>query len=126
MLHWVYYVIAKILCISHLYKFETKLYFEHNINVICILRVLESLKSHSHLPKIDSFPLMQSFLKIIKNTSYFILKALFVLKIFKFLFWRFGNEEKNGLIRKTNFKIYDLTTWLTNDYNTHIVQYLIK
>ena len=69
---------------------------------------------------------MQAFLKIIKNTSYFILKALFVLKIFKFLFWRFGNEEKNGRIRKTNFKIYDLTTWLTNDYNTHIVQYLIK
>ena len=126
MLHWVYCVIAKILCISQLYKFETKLYFEHNINVICILRVLESLKSDSHLPKIDSFPLMQAFLKIIKNTSYFILKALFVLKIFKFLFWRFGNEEKNGLIRKTNFKIYDLTTWLTNDYNTHIVQYLIK
>ena len=27
---------------------------------------------------------------------------------------------------KVNFKIYDVTTWLTNNYNTHIAQYLAK
>ena len=27
---------------------------------------------------------------------------------------------------KLNFKIYDVTTWLTNNYNSHIAQYLTK
>ena len=35
-----------------------------------------------------------------KNAFYFILKALFVLEIFKFLSWTFGAGRKNGLIRK--------------------------
>ena len=34
---------------------------------------------------------------MMKNAFYFILKTLFVLKIFKFLFW---SCWKNGLIRK--------------------------
>ena len=33
----------------------------------------------------------ESPLKTMKNTFYFILKALLVLKIFKFLFWHFGH-----------------------------------
>ena len=37
---------------------------------------------------------------MIKNAFYFILKALFILKIFKFLPRLFGHVEKNGLIRK--------------------------
>ena len=36
---------------------------------------------------------------MMKNAFYFTLKALFVLKIFKFLSWLFGHV-KNGLIRK--------------------------
>ena len=28
------------------------------------------------------------------------------------------------MIRKVNFKIYDILTWKVNDYNTHIDQYL--
>ena len=32
--------------------------------------------------------------KMLKNAFYFILKALFVLKIFKFLSWLFGHVEK--------------------------------
>ena len=35
---------------------------------------------------------------MMKNTFYFILKALFILKIFKFLSWDFGHVE-NSLIR---------------------------
>ena len=27
---------------------------------------------------------------------------------------------------KANFKVYDVTTLLTNNYNTHIAQYLMK
>ena len=39
-------------------------------------------------------------LKMMKNVFYFILKALFVLKIFKFLSWHSRHVEKNGSIRK--------------------------
>ena len=38
----------------------------------------------------------ESPLKMMKNAFYFILKALFVLKIFKFLSWLFGNVEKTA------------------------------
>ena len=60
----------------------------------------------------------ESPLKMMKNAFYFTAKALFVLKIFKFLsfvlnFW-------------SCFKIYYAATWLTNNYNTHIAQYLTK
>ena len=41
----------------------------------------------------------ESPLKLIKNAFYFTLKALFVLKIFKFLSWLFGHVEK-GMIKK--------------------------
>ena len=27
---------------------------------------------------------------------------------------------------KINFKIHDVTAWLTNNYNTHIAQYITK
>ena len=42
----------------------------------------------------------ESLLKMIKNPFCFILKALFVLNMFKFLSWLFGYVEKNALIRK--------------------------
>ena len=62
-----------------------------------------------------------------KNNLYAILKAYFVLEIFKVLSWHFGYVEKwldkNG---KVNSKIYDVTYWTANNYNTHIVQYLKK
>ena len=67
---------------------------------------------------------------MMKNAFYFILKALFVLKIFKFLYSLFGHVEKRlDLKDKVNFKIYDVTGRLTNKqawYTTHIVQYLTK
>ena len=47
---------------------------------------LQALKSDSHLPK--KFPFIcfnESPSKLMKNAFYFILKALFVFKIFKFL-----------------------------------------
>ena len=36
----------------------------------------------------------QSPLKLMKSAFYLTLKALFILKIFKFLFWLFGHVEK--------------------------------
>ena len=51
-----------------------------------------------------------------KTAFFFNLKAVFVLKIFKFLSWLFGQVEKR-LDRKdqVNFKIYGVTSWeLTN------------
>ena len=64
---------------------------------------------------------------MLKNTFYFMLKALFVLEIFTYLSWLFGYVEK-GLDKKAivNFKIYDVTDWTTNNYNTLIAQYLKK
>ena len=66
-------------------------------------------------------------LKMIKNAFYFTSKALFVLKIFKLFFRLFGHEEERPNKKdKVNFKFYDVTTWLTINYNTHIAQYLEK
>ena len=37
----------------------------------------------------------------------------------------FGHVEKRLDYKdKVNFKIYDAATWLTNNYNKHIAQYL--
>ena len=59
-----------------------------------------------------------------KNAFYFILKALFVLKIFKPLSWVLGHVEKwLDQKVKVNFGIYDVIAWLTKNYNTHIDQY---
>ena len=69
----------------------------------------------------------ESPLKMMKNTFYFTSKTLFVLKIFNFLSWLFSHVAK-GLDKKdkVNFKFYDIIAWLTNNRNTHIVQYLEK
>ena len=50
------------------------------------MRENKNLKSGSHLPKKNCFICFNdSPSKVMKNVFYFILKALFVLKIFKFL-----------------------------------------
>ena len=53
------------------------------------------------------------------------LKALFVLEIFTFLFRLFGYVEI-GLDKKTkvDIKIYGVTDWTTNNYRAYIAQYL--
>ena len=63
----------------------------------------------------------ESLLKMIKNSFYFASKAVFVLKIFKFLSWLFGHVAK-WLDKKenVNFKLYGVTAWLTNNCNTNI------
>ena len=65
--------------------------------------------------------------RTMKNAFYFMLKSLFVLKIFTFLSWHFGYAEKQLYKNsKFNFKIYDITDWTTNNYSKHFAQYLKK
>ena len=62
-----------------------------------------------------------------KNAFYFTSKALFILKIFKFLSWLFGHAAKRlDKKEKVNFKFYDVTAWLANNCNKHIAQYFEK
>ena len=59
--------------------------------------------------------------KVMKNAFCFTLKAIFVLKIFTFLSWLFGYVEKRLDNNKAmvNFKIYDVTDWIKNNFNTY-------
>ena len=57
-----------------------------------------------------------------KNAFYFSSKALYVLKIFKFLHWLFGLVAKRPDKKdKVNFKFSDVTAWLTNNRDTYIL-----
>ena len=60
-----------------------------------------------------------------KNASYFTLKTIFVIEILTFLSGFFGYAEKRFDKKvEVYFKINDVTAWITNSYNTCIVQYL--
>ena len=64
----------------------------------------------------------KSPLKMMKNAFYFTSKAIFILKILKFLLWIFGHVSKQfDQEDMVNFKFYDVTAWLINNCNTHIV-----
>ena len=52
------------------------------------------LKLDSYLPKNYFVCFNKSPLKMMKNAFYFVLKTLFVLKIFRFLSWLFSHVEK--------------------------------
>ena len=55
------------------------------------------------------------------NAFYFVLKALFVLEIFRFLSWSFSyKENRPGKKAMVNFKIYDAIDWAKNNYNKQI------
>ena len=63
---------------------------------------------------------------MVKNASYVTSKGLPVLKIFIFLSWLFAYSAKQLDYKdqvKVNLKIYDVTAWLINTFNTHIAQY---
>ena len=70
------------------------------------------------------FLITGSPLKITKKAFYFALQALFVLRIFIYLFWFFGYVGKLlGKKAMFNFHIYDVTDWETNNFNTRIAQF---
>ena len=60
---------------------------------------------------------------VLQMYLYYMLKALFVLNIFKFLSWLFGHLGKRlDKKAKVNFKLYNVTDWETNNYSTYITQ----
>ena len=63
--------------------------------------------------------------KMMKNDFYFILKVFSFPRYLNF-YLDFWACKKNRLIRKVNYEIYDVTVWLTKNYNTHIAQYLMN
>ena len=59
-----------------------------------------------------------------KNAFYFIFKTQDILIFYHdFLVMQKKRLNQKG---KVNLKIYDVTTWLTNNFNTHITQHLKK
>ena len=55
-----------------------------------------------------------------KNAFYFTSKALFVLKIFKFLSWLFSHVKKQLDYKgKVDLKFNDITAWLANNFNIY-------
>ena len=67
------------------------------------------------LIRLRRFVATESPLKVMKNVFYFASKSLF------------GHVEKRLDYKdKVNFKFDDVTTWLANNFNTLIAQYLEK
>ena len=62
---------------------------------------------------------MESPLKMMENAFKYILKALFVAKIFRLLSW----HMKKRLDKKdrVNFRIYDVTNWMKQTITIHIL-----
>ena len=60
----------------------------------CTANSIDYLKSDSHLPKKCVICLIENPLGMMKIAFYFIVKVLFVLKIFKFLSRLFGHVGK--------------------------------
>ena len=59
----------------------------------------------------------ESNLKIMKNTFYFILKVLFIFRIFTFLPWLFGDVGKQLDMKvQMNLKIHGVADWIINNY----------
>ena len=64
------------------------------------------------IPRLRQFLTAECPLKMMNNTFYFRLKALFVPEIITFLSWLFGYvEERLDKKATVNFKIYDGTDW---------------
>ena len=62
---------------------------------------------------------------MIKNAFYFILKSLFLFKMFRICPDFFGHVRKwLDKKAKVNFQIYDVATWEKSNYNTYIAQHL--
>ena len=70
------------------------------------------LKLYSNLPPKIVICFIENPLKMMKNTFCFVLKALFILKTYKFLSWLFVHVEKmkNGLMRKIRLVLKFMTS----------------
>ena len=94
---------------------------------VCFFVITRYERVKGALSSLKQFWATESPLKMMENAFYFTSNVLFALKIFKFLSGHFGHiskqlDQKDEVI----FKIYNVTAWLTNYFNTHITQYLQK
>ena len=78
------------------------------------------LKLDCHLSKIFVLFDCMKALRKMKNVFYFILKALFVLKVFKCLSWLFGRVEKTSWLGLSleNYKSNNTRRHKTTQHNT--------
>ena len=74
--------------------------FLYSLFCVWFLVYLVQLKSGCHIPKFFFIFCNENPSEIIKDAFYFILKALFILKIFKFLSWHFGHVEKTAWLEE--------------------------
>ena len=83
----------------------------------CFLRLLFTIKSDSHLPRI-----IFTFISVIKKNEK---QKRFSFSRYLSFCLDFYVMQKKWLAQKdkVNLEIYDVTVWLTNKCNTHIAQY---
>ena len=99
------------LCVKPLHMFGPMVGF---LISFCMVLILWGFKGA--LSGLIPFLGAESFLKMMRNTFHFTLKALFVAKIFKFLSCVFGHVAKLLVEKdKVDFRFYDVTAWLIND-----------
>ena len=109
------------MCHSRTWNIKTKKFYKMNLRFVYYNRQsgFEGLLKDT-LSGLRRFLANESPLKVMKIVFYFIIKALYVLKIVRFLSWIFGQVEKLFDQKdQVDLKIYDVTTWETNNYNTH-------
>ena len=87
-------------------KFICDKVFKNRTSEICGRQPLKYLKWYGLL-KVGLSPSKKKIIccndspsKMMKNASYFILKVLFILKIFKFLSWLSGHVEKTAWLER--------------------------
>ena len=84
-------------------------------------RVCTILKSGSHLPKTNwVICFIESPFKMIKHAFYFILKVLFVLKIFKVSSWIVGHVDGNFIYNGSKCSVTALQTILRDKETVEI------
>ena len=85
---------------EHIGEFQICISVPWTLSYQYCLNLMKSLKLNCYLPKINCFVCFdESPLNTMKNAFYFILKALFVIKIFKVFVLIFWWCRKSGLIR---------------------------
>ena len=110
--------------------------YVHPIYVLCQEDEAGINKWPTDLSNVQTFTFLRSWRCALRseaisgnseNTFGVILKARFVLKIFRFRPIFFDHAEKRlDYKAKISYKIYDVANWITSNYNTYTVQYLKK
>ena len=128
LLHFLFYFLFLML---HFFRYKwnvlkkLKTFLKACFFVTPVLQVVSIKWEKGRLSGLRQFLATESSLKMVKNAFYFTLKAFFILKIFKFLYWLFGHAEK-CLIKKISLILKIMTSQPRekNNCNTHIAQYL--